>query len=207
MSTKITPPIAIFGNPRSGTSAVAAVFAAHGAWFCPHGQKHPYITYEWRKIKHIIKPPGTPILTGFPIVSSPEQQEHVTQTIIKSECPHTKDWIFKSTPELFSGIKHLSPRLVMVHRDHNAILRSQLEKTGDRGHFTKEEHSVIIKRRFRLMEEILENHRGFWVDADELINGNIEQFRPIFKEFGMIFHEDKALGAINREHWHYKRGG
>ena len=210
-SSKIKPPIIILGNPRSGTSAISAIFDAHGVWNDKIGGRHrfdtspgSYCSFEWRSLKRTIKPPRSPLFNGtLPIIS--DQKRKQIDAIIRKECPYTKDWLFKGTPEYFSAFTHLNPRVILLHREHKNTIASQLKRTGNRGHLTEQEHWDLLHKRYNLMENIASEYNGHWINADNILNGNMNELPEIFEAVGLTFNPEKAENALDKKLWHFKK--
>lgn len=194
-------------NPRSGSSAVSAIFDAHGVWNDKIGGRNrfdtrpgSYCSYEWRDMKAVIRPK----LDGAMRPIDKNTRARV-DSLIKREVPEDCEWLFKGVPEYFPAFEHLNPKVVAIYRDPKNVLASQWQKTGHKGDYTIEQTKALNEKRLALMSQLVKQYNGFWIDADKVMNGEWDQISNVFTSLGIIFDEEKAGGALDMDLWHFKK--
>lgn len=178
--------VCVYGNPKSGTSIIAAILVAHGIYAEPgEPNGHGYITHEWQEMKNIITPPGKGwTLSGEPWSPPPGVFGEVRRLL--AERP--KPCLFKGSPEYDVAFFGIPRTIIKVDRSPEFIAKSQAAP----------ERVAVIHRRHELMYTM----PGLWVVPDEIVNGDYSGLASVMKKLLRIkLDPEKVRAVVKPEMW------
>lgn len=172
-------PIIIAAVPRSGSSLIAGIFAAHGVWVGGFSKKVmsntpiPYDSYENDDVNKWFLSDGE--IDLFDIV------------------PKDSRWFYKCSPEKAIRILKVldNPVCVKIERKPKSIILSSAD--------VKHIH-VIRMKQMAMLEEM----DGMWISSDDIMAGNFSGIKSVFTDIGLVFDQSKANKVIDRGLWHHE---
>ena len=181
---------------RSGSSLVAKIFHAHGFDYGPEPVfSCGYKTYEnaavWRWID---KNKGRlqPIPTGRGCKYAPGIEACIPRP--------TSNAMVKVAMEYVTLFKKLSPRVITVRRDPEAIAASTCAKRSP-----PEPPSRCIgpvMKRLNGLERMRQQYNGAEVNTDELMAGDFSSIEAAFQHHGFNYDDDLARSCVDPDKWH-----
>lgn len=185
-------PIVILGSPRSGTSLVASIFAAHGVWAGtsreadqanPHGYFENIMLTEYR---------------AFVNYGEGMERDSVLQ-LIEADGYRGGPWLVKHSPFSWRAWRNFEPRYVTVRRPQRTSVQSRIRC----GHWdmTDAEHRIAVMADNAILDG-LERHMGaagVWPDA--FFKGYWSTMEAAFVHCGLEFDRDRAESCLDPSIW------
>lgn len=176
--------IIIAAVPRSGSSLIASIFAAHGVWVGMHHHKTnmantpvPYPSFENRNIDAWFK---DPLGVGL---------DELVQALV----PAGKRWLYKCKPDkaqkAVQKLARFQPLLVRVVRQPRGIIKSSASGKED-----------VRRRQIRQ----LANMPGPAIYSDAVLDRDFSSLEAAFEYCGLDFSAQIAEAQIVDELWHHR---
>ena len=108
-------------------------------------------------------------------------------------------WAFKCSVDYYELFLQFNPKIILVKRDIDQIIKSTIAKAGGR---KKTEATTIVKRRMRLMKDVEREHGAKWIDSDQLIKGDYSTLQEALSYCGIEFNQEATELVINPGLWH-----
>jgi len=203
-------PIVILMAPRSGSSMVAGIFAAHGVWVGKdlrtkneHNQEGFFEHNYLQRLTCSLFPGDE----GWNEHVPPSMKQAILDKLVataQADGYISGPWLYKSEAVQFPLWKGLNPKWVCVRRDADAIFKSSRNSglVGKRS--TDEQVRKTIQNNVEKMDYVVENLNGVNVYSDEVIDGDMSSLDRAFQYCGLALDSKKAASCIRPEHWHYR---
>lgn len=186
-ATSVEPgPIVVIGSPRSGTSLVAGLFAAHGVWtgICRAADEHnPRGYFENVRLNALRTSRAATPASVFDVLESEGWRPG-------------QPWLVKHSPSYWEEWLPFGPRFVLCRRDRAAIVAS-LARRGQKWDAAKD--ALHLRR----MDEIRTKHDGVDVWPGHLVSGVWFRFERLLGETTGKPLDRRAIGEfLDRSLWH-----
>jgi hypothetical protein len=193
-------PIIIMAMPRSGSSMVAGVFAAHGVFVgtCKEADSKN----EKGFFEHVGFTKLVIELYGKGLISrnrTPEPHPDFKgrfMDLIKEDGYSGGPWLIKHAHVYHKIWKGFNPRFIVVKRDTASIS----ESSRDLGWASSMSHIIEGQK---MLDRIVKEHDAPVVDSNELIKGNYDSLEKAFKHCSLIFNKWTADDFIEPDLWRH----
>lgn len=197
-------PLVLFCSPRGGSSLVAGVFVRHGFWTGktfggPDGRgSGGYINHENAQIKLFMK-------ETFPLDAGVHRHSKRQAAKLRAFCEkHVSPgvpWMFKGPSEYYHQFLGAFPRMtaVMVFRDATQAVEAHVRRRGEK---VRQGATQIVSQRYTFMTERLSDENVFRVDADRVVDGDLEQISPVLAQYGIELNHRLAMKGISPDLFH-----
>lgn len=196
-------PILVVGMPRSGTSMVAGLFAAHGVWTGRYQQGNAMNAkghFENLAIKRmLIDCTGgrVPVQEGIACEPVPGLREKVLN-IIKREGYRGGPWLFKGTSMYWPLWHDFRPRWICVRRMIGSVLSSG-QATGA---FLPTGPDAV-NRHVQALDFLRDERGGVDVETDQLIAGDFRTLEAALAYCGITMDVAKVRNFIDPALWRH----
>jgi len=173
--------VVVVMQPRSGSSLVTGIFAAHGWWTGETTRDREYQRYENAMIKAQFA--GRDLVRGEFVTSrEPLEWEPI------------EPWVLKVGTEDFPRIP--ADVAVKVYRNPSSILASVMSRNP----FTCRKYvAALIERRHEMMDSIA----GYTVDTNKLVAGDFAEIKAAIQACGAEFSEALVRSVIDPSRWRH----
>lgn len=224
MSDYLNQPILVTGLPRSGTSMVAGLFDASGAWTgttVPGNSENPKGFFEHQVLREKITkqiliqldvdPLGVksvpPLKPGMKV----DGIEKIITNIIKA------DGYGEDQPWLYKGAKlsliwpifdkaFPAARWIIVRRNPEEVIDSCLRTSFMKQHSTDrafwENFVVAYEQRLELLESTLSN--VMVVETNKVLAGDYDKLKAAIESCGLSFDQQVIESFVCQDYWHAK---
>ena len=195
----MTRPLVIMSYPRSGSSMIASLFAAHGVWCgtCRQPDAHNPRGY----FEHV----GIGKLIGYHVGHSvhkgrtpkpPEGWKAMVERCIRSDGYQSGPWLYKASAVYWRLLEPFDPHWVIAWRPMDAV-----EKSG-RGsrHWLPNPRAVAAHA--DALAAIWE--RAVVVHSDDVVAGDFSRIGQALKLVGIELDEAVAQSVVDPSLWHYR---
>lgn len=163
---KFPEPIIVLGSPRSGTSLVASIFAAHGVWTGTsrepdEGNPAYYENIHLRELR-------------YQMGHGDGIDKETVHDCMLADGYTGGPWLVKHSPLTWRAWRQFSPTWVLVRRNPNAIYQSR-ERCGQ-WKMTIGEHRVAVDTDIAILESMKRWMGGYEVWPDLFFRG---QWAPL----------------------------
>ena len=177
-------PIVVLGTPRSGTSLVCGILAAHGVWTGDCREPEP------------INPKGffENIALDDLRVKDALSRNNVA-AVLRSEGYTGGPWLAKHTPRYAETWRAFDPVWVVVRRNPESVLVSRkayFEETEDHAR-------DVIATDNRLLNGI----EGVNVWPEKFVSGDFFGILPVLNQVGIAFDPNLANNFMEPRLWHH----
>lgn len=197
-------PLVLFCSPRGGSSLVAGVFVRHGFWTGktfggPDGRgSGGYVNHENAAMKNFMK-------THWPMDAGNHFQNALRADLrhfCQQTVPALTSWMFKGPSEYYAVWRQHFPfmRAAFVFRDENQAVEAHVRRRGEK---VRQRATQIVSQRYGFMEAMLKADPLAWrVDAERIVDGDLEQVVPILAEYDIELNHRKAMDGISPRMFH-----
>lgn len=200
-------PIIILGQPRSGSSMTAGIFAEHGVWTgrCRRpANNNPKGFFENIKIKHIIMRWHKAIVHDGKLAKElPGFREQVLQAL-KDEAYIDGPWLWKGSAMYWPAFFEFKPQFIVVNRPREQIFKScrQSHIFGD--HLKADALYANIDFHQQQMDYLVEFKQAIRVNTFEITQGDFTSIRHALCVCGIEPQDDKIRDFVDPDLWHFK---
>jgi len=185
---------------------VANIFHQHGVWIGDYKKGYGingYADYENESIKqtlrlinhHYCKENKKVFGQSYPSIRRYRDMLKITVEDLNPREP----WAFKCSVDYYELFLQFNPKIILVKRDIDQIIKSTIAKGGGR---KKTEATTIVKRRMRLMKDVEKAYGAKWIDSDQLIKGDYSTLQEALSYCGIEFNQEATDSVINPGLWH-----
>lgn len=193
-------PIVVIGMPRSGTSMVAGVFAAHGVFVgtCKEADsKNEKGFFEHVGFTElVIKLYGRGVISKNRVPEPHLDFKGRLMALMEEDGYDGGPWLIKHAHVYHRIWEGFNPRFVVVKRDAGSISQSA-EDLGWRSSI-----SYIIECQ-KMLDRVAKKHGAPVVDSNEVVKGNYDSLRAAFDSCGLIFNPWVAGQFIEPKLWRH----
>lgn len=195
----VSRPLVIMSYPRSGSSMVASLFAAHGVWCgtCRQPDAHNPRGY----FEHV----GIGKLIGYHVGHSvhkgicpnpPEGWQAMVERCIRADGYQSGPWLYKASAVYWKLLEPFDPHWVIAWRPFDAVRRSGLRSGAYR----------ITERNRRAHADALAAiwERAVVVESDDVVAGDFSRIGQALKLVGLDLDEAVARSVVDPSLWHYR---
>lgn len=197
-------PIIVLGPPRSGTSMVAGIFAAHGVWtgVCRAADMtNQKGFFEGLAVKRVVLDVhGAIVNRGIVARREPGFRSKI-ENAIRADGYESGPWLWKGSSLYAPAWYEFSPTWVCCQRDLDGIFRScrgtwHLDPGMSDGRLRE-----IIALHYQIMEGL---NRALWIDTDALaMDGDLREIRDALSAGGISPDDDLIRSFVNPTLWHF----
>ena len=194
----MTQPI-ILMQSRTGSSAIASVFRAHGFWTGADDIKtHGYITHENQTVKRFVKAKWKEEVKQRPITVE-KNDWYAFKRLIASIYSNHPRWVWKGAAYI-APLWMLAlddPLFVMVRRNLGDAVASLLKK--NRLVARKYGETEMLRRytkAYEYMDRVADMHGGVWVNIEEVWDGDFALLQAAIEASGAEWDEGKARASL-----------
>lgn len=187
--------------PRSGSSMVAGLFAAHGVWVGatrPIGTSNPKGNFEGTAVGSVLDKHYGALVGGGKVGRYLPDIAWEIVTAIRAEGYTGGPWLWKGSAMYWRAFVDLDPIYVTVRRDERSIVASNeaFPRMGGDPKHSRHAHRNVLRK--------LEDYgRALRVDAQNLIDHDYRQIVSVFDRCGLEFDAKIADEWIDPELWHF----
>lgn len=184
--------VVLLTNPRSGSSMITAIFAAHGFHAGRFMNHKGYESYEWQELKQAIRRCDRE-LRGDPVRQTQAMLRDVRLFMESKPRPI----VIKIVPEQVAPLLDYSPLIFNVRRDSVATALSQSD-----GKILTRPLRDVMRKRYALMSQ----YSNDWIDADAVIDGDYSSISKCMDKCGVTMDSRLVDSCIDKSLWHYRKG-
>jgi len=205
MNNHFDRPVVLFCSPRGGSSLVAGVFVRHGFWVgktfggADGVGSGGYVNHENAAIKQFIK-------DNWKLDAGNHYASGALSGALRDFCgqvvPQGQNWLYKGPSEYYALWRHNFPRMraVFVFRDAKQAVEAHVRRRGEK---VRQIATEVVSQRYSFMDAMLKADPLSWrVDADRVVNGDIEQFAPVLAEYTIDLDHRLAMEGISPQMFH-----
>ena len=198
----IPDPIVLLAFPRTGSSMIAGIFAAHGVFTgqtTPATSWAPSGTFGNYRIKKVLKT-GHPAGLQDLAKPVPNFQSRLDAAII-ADGYRKGPWLIKCAAIYWPLFDDMDPDFVLIRRKPDAVVKSN-EATMITGLSGDE-----FEKARQLYEEqidLLEMDGYPVVDSEDVVDGDFRALADAFDSCGLEFKPEIARDVIMTDQWHYR---
>lgn len=190
-------PIIILATPRTRSSMVAAIFAAHGVWTGKTSViQAGYDGFENRQIKTFLKDTYGPLpdITGDEFYYQPDPGIDLAGFI--NGLVRENRWLFKCAVNYFHLFRSFDPVFIFVTRNLGDTVDSYVAKASRTGDpmIDSDMATRVIGKRLSIIRSLA--MYGVTIDTDEVMGGDLSAVRAALKYAGIKPDESLIDGAI-----------
>ncbi|HEB28690.1 MAG TPA: hypothetical protein ENI05_13110 [Porticoccus sp.] len=216
-------PILITGLPRSGTSMVAGVLSASGAWSgstVQGNEANPkgffeHIILREKVVKPILEqlkvdPLGVRSVPNLQPDTKIEQLGAMIYNIIKSDNYAEKQpWLFKDAKLtlIWPIFVNAFPKAqwVIVRRPIERVIDSCLKASFMQQHSESRDFwQQVMTAYLKKLEELTKTAKNvICIDTDRIINGNTSITQQLVEQCGLTYDQNIIDSFVDKQHWHH----
>ena len=186
-------PIILLGSPRSGTSLIASIFAAHGVWVGtsrPSDEGNPEGYFENIMLSEV----------RYRMGHGDGLSKDLVHQLLESDGYEGGPWLVKHSPPTWRAWRQFSPKWILIKRNPVKLLESRI-KCGQ-WDMTREEHEIAIATDLVVMDGIEFHYSGLEIWTDKLFSGCWSELEDAFEYCGLTLDVDKVKRILKPSLWH-----
>lgn len=194
MVQEFLQPIIILGSPRSGTSLVASIFAAHGVFVGtsrPRDSANPRGYYENVALTDL----------RYSMGHGEGLDPKVVYDCLLVDGYNGGPWLVKHSPLTWRVWRNFKPYWIFVRRAQERIISSRI-RCGQ-WDMNEVEHRIAVETDIAIINAIQQYIGGSSIWSDVLVSGHFETIRHIFDNYNLEFDNNKTISCIDPALWHY----
>jgi hypothetical protein len=199
---RVARPIVILTTPRSGSSLVAGLFAAHGVWVgktIPITSSNPKGNFEGTAVGSVLdRHYGALVGIGECGAYQPFCAAEIVEAI-RADGYASGPWLWKGSAMYWRAFIDLDPIIVTVRREEEAIKKSNTRcpRLGRRS-----PAEALVAHRL-VLDKLEDYGRALRVDSELLIDHDYRQIVAVFHRCGIEFDVSLADYWIEPDLWHF----
>lgn len=199
-------PIIILGQPRSGSSMTAGLFAAHGVWVgtCrPPGPWNAKGFFENVPVKKIIINMHKAIVRKGIIAQKTPGFRAAVLEAIKADGYSDGPWLWKGSAMYWPAFFEFEPRFVVVNRPRDQIFSSTRKSKMLNQNETAEQLYANIDFHQQQMDYLVTYKQAARVNTYDLIRGDFASIERAFIHAQVDYDEKIARDFVEPKLWRH----
>ena len=200
-------PILIMAMPRSGSSMIAGIFAAHGVWVGNNkaGGRNPKGSFENTALRNLVMMlyDGKGLVERGETAHSIQTFRMLVESAIEADGYKGGPWLWKGSAMYWPAWHQFEPKWIVCRRELDAVLRSSLDPPYVYGRLLADAVRRIIERHEAQLN-VLVGKGALEVDTAAVVSGDYTTIKAAIEDCGLAFDEDATRAFVDPTQWHYR---